>query len=141
MKTAAALELAVTAGTGGKGSVWIDDLTITELPPAHPYDRTPAEISGPGWTGLDFLEPREYGGLVIDWDGDTASRYVVEISDDRKAWTVLREVEGGNGGRDYLHVPETESRYLRLRFLDGAKSPQARIGVKPLDWAPSISAF
>ena len=50
MKTVAALELAVTAGTGGKGTVWIDDLTITELPPAHPYDRTPAGISGPGWT-------------------------------------------------------------------------------------------
>jgi hypothetical protein len=138
MKTVAALEIAVTAGTGGKGTVWIDDLKLAALPPAHPYDRTPAAISGPGWTGLDFLESREYGGLVIDWESD-AHTYAVEISDDGKTWTVLRKVENGNGGRDYLYLPETESRYLRLR-QEGAQ-PKARIDVKPLDWAPSINTF
>jgi Bacterial alpha-L-rhamnosidase 6 hairpin glycosidase domain len=141
MKTVAALELAVTAGTGGKGTVWIDDLTITELPPAHSYDRTPARTSGPGWTSLDFLESREYGGLVVDWEKDAdAANYIVEISDDGKAWTVLRKIKGGNGGRDYLYVPETESRHLRLRRPDGTAPFELRnIDVKPLDWAPSIN--
>jgi len=143
MKTVAALELAVTAGTGGKGTVWIDDLTFTELPPAHPYDRTPVTTSGPGWTALDFLEPREYGGLVIDWEKDAdAADYDVEISDDGTAWTALRKVEGGNGGRDYLYVPETESRYLRLRRPDGTAPLAPRnVDVKPLDWAPTINDF
>ena len=137
MKKVASLELAITAGTGGKGTVWIDDLTFTELPPAHPYDRTPAAISGSDWTGLDFLESREYGGLVIDWEpGSDAGRYAVEISDDGEAWTPLRTVEGGNGGRDYHYLPETESRYLRLR---GAIQRNAKIDVKPLDWAPTIN--
>ncbi len=137
MKTAAALELAITAGTGGKGTVWIDDLTFTELPPDHPYSRTPAEISGADWTGLDFLESREYGGLVIDWEpGAEASRYTVEISDDGENWTAVRTVENGNGGRDYLYLPETESRYLRLR---GVAPQKAQIGVKPLDWAPTVN--
>lgn len=31
LKRVAALELAITAGTGGKGSVWLDDLAITPL--------------------------------------------------------------------------------------------------------------
>ena len=31
LKRVAALELAITAGAGGKGSVWLDDLTITPL--------------------------------------------------------------------------------------------------------------
>jgi hypothetical protein len=143
MKTVAALELAVTAGTGGKGTVWIDDLTLTELPPAHPYDRTPVRTSGPGWIALDFLESREYGGLVVDWekDANTAS-YIVEISDDGEAWTVLRKIEGGNGGRDYLYVPETESRHLRLRRPGGTAPLATRnIDVKPLDWAPTINDF
>jgi len=115
MKKVAAIEFAVTAGTGGKGSVWLDDLTFSELPPEHPYDRTPIVTDAPGVRTLDFLEPREFGGLILDWDaGTAASRYAVEISENGKDWVRIREVTGGNGGRDYLYVPETESRYLKI---------------------------
>jgi hypothetical protein len=156
IRKVAALEIAITAGTGGKGYVLLDELTLRELPPAHPYDRTPVVSSGPGWAVLDFLESREYGGLVIDWEpGADADRYIVEISEDGKTWAVLRRVEGGNGGRDYLYVPETESRYLRVRKPEGLPSagdaPRGvstlgeiglrNIDVKPLDWAPTINAF
>jgi len=144
MKQVGAIEFAVTAGTGGKGSVWIDDLTFTELPSEHAYNRTPAVTSGAGWTALDFLESREFGGLVLDWQpGAAAAHYAVEISDDGNAWTTLREIRNGNGGRDYLYVPETESRYLRIRLLN-AKSGEIglrNIDVKPLTWAPTINAF
>jgi hypothetical protein len=135
MKKMAAIEFAVTAGTGGKGTVWLDDLTFTELPPEHPYDRTPIVTDAPGSRTLDFLEPREFGGLTLDWDAP--SHYAVDISDDGKTWTTIREVTAGNGGRDYLYLPETESRYLRVR---GPSAPP-RIDVKPLDWAPTINAF
>lgn len=135
MKQVAAIEFAVTAGTGGKGTVWIDDLRFTELPPEHPYDRTPVVTTTGGTVTWDFLESREYGGLVIDWSRPAS--YTVEISDDGKTWTALREVKGGNGGRDYLYLPETESRYLRLRR---AGAPR-HLDVKPLDWAPTINAF
>ncbi|HSS51188.1 MAG TPA: discoidin domain-containing protein [Thermoanaerobaculia bacterium] len=138
MKKVAAIEFAVTAGTGGKGTVWIDDLTFTELPPEHPYDRTPIVTDTPGARTLDFLEPREFGGLILDWEpGAAASQYAVEISENGKDWTTIREVTGGNGGRDYLYLPETEARYLRLR---GPAAPP-KIDVKPLDWAPTINAF
>jgi hypothetical protein len=134
----AAIELAITAGTGGKGTVWLDDLTFTELPPEHPYARTPAVTDTPGARTLDFLEPREFGGLVLDWEpGAAATHYVVEISDDGEIWSAVREVTEGNGGRDYLYLPETESRYLRVR----GPSVPPKIDVKPLDWAPSINAF
>jgi hypothetical protein len=139
IRSVAAMEFAVTAGTGGKGTVFLDELMLRELPPPHPYNRTPAVTSGPGWTVYDFLEDREYGGLVIDWEA-AASRYAVEISDDGKTWKALREVNDGNGGRDYLYLPETESRFLRLRFLKGAGKIK-HLDVKPLDWAPSINAF
>ncbi|HEV7785340.1 MAG TPA: coagulation factor 5/8 type domain-containing protein, partial [Thermoanaerobaculia bacterium] len=135
MKKVAAIEFAITAGTGGKGTVWLDDLTFTELPPEHPYDRTPVVTDTAGVRTLDFLERREFGGLVLDWD--VASHYAVDISDEGKTWTTIREVTGGNGGRDYLYLPETESRYLRVR---GPSAPP-KIDVKPLDWAPTINAF
>jgi hypothetical protein len=135
MKRAAAIEFAITAGTGGKGTVWIDDLKFTELPPDHLYTRIPVVTTAADSITYDFLERREYGGLVIDWD--RPSSYTVETSDDGKEWTAIREVKGGNGGRDDLYLPETESRYLRLR---GAGSPR-NVEVEPLDWAPSINAF
>ena len=88
---------------------------------------------------FDFLEPREYGGLVIDWEPRPRGRYAVEISDDGKALDGRSaRSTGGNGGRDYLYLPETESRYLRLRR---APASPAELDVKPLDWAPSINAF
>lgn len=140
LRRAASLEFAITAGTGGKGSVLLDELTLTELPPDKPYDRTPEVTSSAQGIALDFLESREYGGLVIDWEsGPHASRYEIQTSDDGAAWTTVHAVDGGNGGRDSVFLPETESRYLRLRFLEGSGVP--RIDVKPLDWAPTPNAF
>jgi hypothetical protein len=147
MKKVAALEFAVTAGTGGKGTVWIDDLKFTELPPDHPYTRTPVVTAAADAVTYDFLESREYGGLVIDWDRPVS--YTVEISDDGTAWTAIREVKEGKAGKQYLYLPETESRYLRLHLVPPTvETPRGaspiglhNVDVKPLDWAPSINAF
>lgn len=140
IRNVAALEFAITAGTGGQGYILLDELTLRELPPPHPYDRTPEVISTDAGISLDFLESREYGGLVIDWGPDRfASGYEVQISDDGSTWKTAYTVDGGNGGRDYLFLPETESRHLRLRFQEGSGTP--KIDVKPLDWAPTLEAF
>ncbi|PYQ65866.1 MAG: hypothetical protein DMF53_04465, partial [Acidobacteria bacterium] len=147
MKQVAAIEFAVTAGTGGKGTVWIDDLKLAELPPEHPYDRTPAVTTSEDAVTWDFLESREYGGLVIDWSHPAS--YTVEISDDGKQWTAVREVKGGNGGRDYLYLPETESRYLRIRIIGASNPPKPHPltpsplrgeGEKPSESAPPANA-
>lgn len=137
IRNVAALELAITAGTGGRGYVLLDELALKELPPAKPYDRSP-RASADGLS-LDFLESREYGGLVIDWGKAHASRYEVQISDDGAEWKTVRTVEGSDGGKDWLFLPETESRHLRLRLLEGTGKPA--IDVKPLEWAPTPDAF
>ena len=162
----ASLEITITAGTGGKGSVWLDELMFEELPPAKPYARTPdvtatstASGSNPrraldanprtAWdsgTGggeqilsIDFLEKREFGGLVIDWGEAFPRDYVVESSDDGSTWTVLRRVEGGNGGRDYLFLPESETRRLRLRF--SGRAALREVTVEPLEFSASENAL
>jgi hypothetical protein len=43
----AAIEFAITAGSGGKGSVWIDDLSISPLSPDSPFDFTAPNASNP----------------------------------------------------------------------------------------------
>jgi hypothetical protein len=167
MKRLAALEIAVTAGTGGKGTVSFDDLKLTPLPPEHPYDRTPKITASAGtnpenaldgnpqtawkspavnatWTA-DFLEPREYGGLVLTWGKEAfASDYDVQISDDGQEWQTVRQIRGGNGGKDFLALPETESRHLRLERQKSPSGPGfelAEIEVEPLAFAASTNDF
>jgi hypothetical protein len=159
----AAIEFAITAGAGGTGSVWIDDLEVTPLPPASAAppaptatatshaeggdprfavdgDSTTAWVSAAGDTlpalTLDLEIEREYGGLVVDWGRDRgAGAYVVEASDDADDWRILREVRDGNGGRDYHFLPETEARYLRIRTLKEAV-PRGAVAIDGLILEP-----
>ncbi|MBP7147910.1 MAG: discoidin domain-containing protein [Acidobacteria bacterium] len=169
-RRAGAIEIVVTAATGGAGSVFIDDLSFVELPPERPYTRTPvasasstapghgpglaldadpasawrAEQPGAAWT-VDFLEPREFGGLVLDWDpADYATRYALEGSDDGREWFPLRAVERGNGGRDYLATPEASARWVRLRIdatSRGAGAGLRNADIRPLEFGKSPTAL
>ncbi len=161
LKEAATLEIAIAAGRGGAGSVWIDQLSFNERD-LGPYDLTPdlkASTSADGsrteavldadpatvwhsgtvaeeqWLQFDFKKPREYGGLVIDWDDqDFARTYDVQISDNEQDWQTAFHVEAGNGGRDYIYLPETESRYLRLDLTQSART--TGYGIKSIDIKP-----
>jgi hypothetical protein len=171
LRHAAALEFAITAGSGGRGTVWIDELTLTPRAPevADPGppvvrassaaagspagavvdgDSTRAWRSGRGdaqWLALDFRRPREYGGVVLSWDArDFATRYDVQISDDGRRWDTTHTVSGGNGGRDYIALPETESRYLRLSLHKSNRGRGYRllhVTVEPLEFAATPNDF
>ena len=161
LKQAATLEIAVAAGRGGAGSVWIDQLSFAERD-LGPYDLTPdlkASTSADGsrteavldddpasvwhsgtvaeeqWLQFDFKKLREYGGLVIDWDDqDFARTYDIQVSDNERDWQNAFHVEAGNGGRDYIYLPETESRYLRLDFKQSSRT--TGYGIKSIDIKP-----
>ncbi|HEY6867859.1 MAG TPA: discoidin domain-containing protein, partial [Candidatus Eisenbacteria bacterium] len=169
----AAIEIAVTAGEGGSGSIWLDDLELTALPPAAatpPPLRLRASSERPGhgaaraadgdtasfWQSaagdrlprltLDLQEEREFGGLVIDWGprghpGD----YLVEASDDGASWRALREVRGGRRPRDPLFLPESESRFVRVRttkpLASGRSVAVREITLEPLEWSATRAAF
>ncbi len=175
-----AIEIAITAGTGGKGSVWIDDLALTRLDPPVPYMLTPrvtatsrAEgygieramdgIQTTAWRSnrgiapratavapsdtvdIDFQVRREFGGLVIDWEPSRrAQAYDVLASTDGKTWRKIYSVlrtsppPAAAPTRDYLYLPESDARYLRLalNYPQGSSGYGIRdISVKPLEWA------
>lgn len=167
----AALEIAVTARAGGSGWMAIGDLTLTPLPPPRPPAHPPAVTAsssapgfppelatdgnpatawrsdgpGPAWIEIDFGEKRECGGLTIQWEpGRFADHYRVETSDDREKWTTARSVDAGNGGRNDLYLPESESRYVRLA-MPGGNEREAygirEIVVQPLSYSESPNAF
>src|ERR1700680_3424501 len=59
----AAIEIVVTAGSGGKGSAWIDDLVLSERQVVA-IDRALTFNSA----AIDFPEKREFGGLIVESD-------------------------------------------------------------------------
>ena len=86
------------------------------------------------WLSLDFLREREMGGLVLAWDSaDFATDYALEASDDGARWEAAYAVRGGNGGRDPLYLPETETRHLRLRVRRSSRGQG--VALRELDGA------
>ncbi len=171
-KQVGAIEFAISAGEGGSGSIWIDDLGFEEREPVTQDGVLPevqASTSLPGhepplmldgdpatsWKSdpvpraqsvvLDFRKNREYGGLVIDWDPDDyASSFAVQVSNDGTQWTTTFSTATGDGGRDYIYMPDAESRFIRL---DLERSSRAQgygivaLTVQPFSFSASPNDF
>ncbi|MGD9765543.1 MAG: discoidin domain-containing protein [Candidatus Binatia bacterium] len=168
----AAVEFAITGAAGDKGSVWVDNLALEERPmsaraPAPP--RATASTSAPGadaaraldadlhsgwmsgslaaeqWLMLDFGQAREYGGLIIEWDdADYAVSYQVMTSDDGANWAPAYRCTRGNGERDYIYLPDGESRFVRLDLQQSSRGEGygiRELSVIPLELAASPNQF
>lgn len=172
LRHAAAIEFAITAGSGGKGTVWLDDLAIEPLPPpsatpprivarassaargssaefaADTLAATvwrPAESDARPWLELDLGELREFGGLALDWaPGEHLRDYDVSLSDDGAAWRAAARVRGGNGGRDWFALPESEARRVRVSAASdvaGRAVGLAGAALLPLETGASENRF
>ncbi len=144
------LEFVVTAGSGGEGSIWIDDISIEEVPPIpDPLPRPKASASSgapsaraaligiagswdPGtkdsaWWQVDWGYRREFGGVELEWEaGQTPISYDLLTSNDGRAFESVRRVERGGGGRRLVFTPESEGRFLRVHVRNntGARLPK-----------------
>jgi hypothetical protein len=141
-----ALEIVITASSGGKGTMWIDDLAFRRrdarpsAPPA-PQGAWRAKTNRDETLTMDFGTAHEFGGLTIDWVAHAAD-YDVEVSEDGKAWETVARVRGSRGGRDPLFLPDSDARYVRLRMLRGEKPFALRaVTIEPLPFAASRNAF
>ncbi|MBC7802742.1 MAG: discoidin domain-containing protein, partial [Candidatus Parcubacteria bacterium] len=171
LRSSAKLEFTIYNNVGGKGSVCFDALALQTLPvdddaplmasaSTHPVlagtagnavDGNPETVfrgrvsqGSPVALMLDLGRSREFGGLTLDWsDTAYASRYRVALSDDGKTWRDVRQVTQGNGGRDWLALPESEARYVRL-LLEQAPRDEfalAEATVQPLAFAATPNDF
>lgn len=163
-----AIEFAIAAGAdGGAGTVWIGGLRCVDRSyrstpvvqassalPDHPAgaaleeNRTRGWRSLPGvnaaWLAIDFVEVREYGGLVVHWDTSAPVRaFRVETSDDGARWTTVHTAEAIGVDTSYVYLPGTESRRLRLG-VEAATNRGcgiAKLDVQPFEFSRSITAF
>ena len=134
-----ALEIVITASTGGRGSVFIDDLTFApRAPRPATYPEPKLSQPAPNEALLDLGSPREFGGLTLDW-AQHARDYDVQLSDDGVKWETATRIAGSTGGRDPLFMPDSDARYVRIR----AATPFTlrNVQVEPLATAASRNAF
>ena len=169
----ASIEFVVSSGRdGGKGYVDFDQLELRTLPPpdanppkpvitassVHINSSPDAAMDGDlntSWgskasTGIeqhldiDFVKPREFGGLTIQWaPGEGAIDYDVQFSDDGRNWRTVRTVKNGNGVVDSLMLGESDTRYLRLALHKGKVGIYVlrEITVEPIAFGASANAF
>ncbi|MEQ9460535.1 MAG: discoidin domain-containing protein [Phycisphaeraceae bacterium] len=137
-----AIEIVVTASTGGKGTIWIDNLKLEATPPPAtgplkliassrtaltPERRTPSVVADPTQLNLlttpgdqhtinlDLSEPREFSAILLNWhDQRFPTQYTLETSRDANTWQTLATTEQGNGETDAFLAPESEARHLRI---------------------------
>ncbi|MBM2845807.1 MAG: putative secreted protein [Bacteroidetes bacterium] len=167
-----AIEFVVSSGSGGKGKVFIDNFRFEPIDEAvaqsaHPsFDASSMRKGGEPnidnggtvltgwksgvanpteWISMDFGYAKEIGGLVIDWDKEEyATAYDVLASEDGREWTNLYSVTNGNGGRDFVFLPEAEGKALKLVFKKshGAKGYSIRqFAVKGPEFGANANDF
>jgi len=172
LKQVGAIEFAISASEGGAGSVWIDDLALEEREPTgrngvvpeatastwiadHEPARALDQDVGTSWRSeplpreqwlqIDFHKQQECGGLVIDWDGqDYATAFAVQTSSDGSEWATPYHTANGHGGRDYIYMPDTEARFIRVnleRSSRGRGYGIVTVTVEPVEFSASPNQF
>src|SRR6185436_9714653 len=169
LRDLAAIEIAIAAGPGGRGSVWLEDLRFEDLTLREPplvrassaADGHPAEhaIDGqsatswrsdpgtaPQWLALDFRVEHEYGGLTIDWaPGGEPRAFDVQAGDDGESWRTLWSARQAEGRRHYVYLPGgARSRHLRVSLREPAGPDGfaiASLRVEPYEFSRSLYDF
>jgi hypothetical protein len=160
ISTLGSMEIAIVAGEGGKGSVWIADLQIEDCTPTHaPQASASSEspnfeagnaLTGSGWRpraddmrpwiAIDSIEPRMLGGMVIDWlDEAPAGGFRVRASMNGMRWKTLHDAAAAGGKRSYVYLPGLKTRFLRLEMKE--PSMGAALRLQSFEFSRSIDAF
>jgi hypothetical protein len=159
-KNLGAIELAIVAGEGGAGTLWLSDFGIEDRGSLIAA-RASASSSLPGfgadqalrgsgwiprpddvrpWMAVDFTEARRVGGLIIEWrNGAPVSGFRVRASSRGRRWRTVYETSSVSGARSYVYLPNLTTRLLRLEF--NAPLAGAVVDPQPFEFSRSIEAF
>jgi hypothetical protein len=154
------IEIAVVAGEGGQGSLWIADLEIEDLTPGRPPTASASSaqpgfgadgaLSGAGWKpepgdrrpwiAVDSWRSHGIGGLIIDWLGSAPSAgFKVRASNTGKRWKAVHTTARAGGARSYVYLPGLETRFLRLDL--SGRCDGAILRLQSFEFSRSIEAF
>lgn len=139
------IEIIITSVNGGKGTVYIDNLTLEEkaIPDSNPQSPVlsassfqlgnKAELAGDKnlntfWQSentikqyfqINYSKSIELGGLKLNWDSiNYPSAYKVLISDDKIVWDTIYTIANGKGNVAFIPLKDCETSHIRLEFSD-----------------------
>ena len=146
LRHSASIELVVSSGKGGQGSLCFDELKFTALPVAGGDAPAPVISQDPGAADaallVDLGQAREFGGLVLHWAPlSTPSRYELQFSDDKEHWRTVRKVDEAAGSDHHLLLPESETRFLRLLLPAAKRYRLTAIDVRELSFGATANGF
>lgn len=131
----AKIEFAISSSEGGRGTVWLDELTFRALPPARetpaPLRPAPGQVVGAAWAvdgdsgtawatpgpgalTLDQGESAEFGGVQIAW-GSEPRMFSIDCSDDGESWSAIVGERPPGVMATVAATPNAQARYIRLR--------------------------
>ncbi len=66
------------------------------------------------WLQVNLGAVADIGGVRIAWDTSHANRYLIQASDDGRAWRTIYTTDDSPGGTEFVLFPAVRTRYLRL---------------------------
>jgi len=120
MKSVAGIEIAITAGTGGKGTVWLDDLVLTPLEPQGIYNLRPKVTSQSALAGYAAAR-------AMDGDNATSWRTSFPLAPNSpvipaKAGTHVASADPRPGRGSLLHIDFLKRREFGGLVIDWEKN-------------------
>ena len=82
--------------------------------------RWSSPATDPQWVQIDMGRPATLCGITILWETAYATEYVVEVSEDGKAWRRVFATANGDGRTDYIHFSPVVARFVRVTGLKRA---------------------
>lgn len=164
-KVVGAIELVITAGPGGSGSVWFSDLWLEDqtfyLPksagatswlPSHTPEavfeigspsgwRAERGDTEPGWW-VDFGRPIRFGGVIVHWPLPMPPRaFSVEISNDGETWTKIHQSTRAMGLHTHIPAPGAVAQHLRIHFANVKSAALRSLQLRPDSFSHSPNDF
>lgn len=135
------IEFTISSFVGGKGTIWLDDLTFEPLQPEAQSYPVPSIIASSFVKGhspdlmidnsdetywqstgaieqniiVDFKTRREFGGLQINWlKNFYAKSFIILLSEDGKNWEKVYSVQSNKSDVSFIRLPEAEAKYVKI---------------------------
>ncbi len=163
-----AVEIALAAGEGGSGTIWIEEIRVEARDPActrpsihaltasscaagseperlhlgdEPSIWQPDPTDSMPWIQIDLGHRCEWGGAVVDFGGAGAPASRLLGSDDGEHWKLLAQTPAGAGHRIWLRTAEGEGRFARVELHSDDPLVVTRVAVVPLELAVSPARY
>jgi hypothetical protein len=159
LKHIAKVEFAISSNSGGKGTVWVDELTFRELPrprekPLPLRAASEAEsraLDGDATTVFTFArggtltvdqgEPAEFGGVELRW-AEKPETFSIAVSEDKHSWTEIVRDRAAGVGSTIVPAPNAQARYIQIRVgPDSGDATLSELKLRPAEFSTNPNAM